>query len=159
TNAAVRWLVPQNEDDGTNWTTIQFDDSAWTLGTNGVGFGNTNVVQADYAAAVSPTAPVGYWRLNESSGATALNTGSAANLNGPYTSATLGTAGPRPPAFNGFEANNNAPTFNGSSGYVVVNSSLLNGRSAFTVGGWVKPAVTPGSRIGLFGQNDCVEFG
>ncbi|MDB6034785.1 MAG: hypothetical protein JWM16_5123, partial [Verrucomicrobiales bacterium] len=159
TNSGVRVLIPGAQDLGTNWQAINFDDSLWTLGTNGVGFGSSNTIQADYSLAVTPTAPVGYWRLNESAGTTAVNSGSGANLNGTYTSATVGTAGPRPPLLNGFEANNNAPTFNGSSGFVVVNNSLLSGRSAFTVGGWVNPAVTPGSRIGLFGQNDCVEFG
>src|SRR5206468_9390876 len=125
---------------------------------NGVGYGSTNAVQADYGAAIAPTAPVGFWRLNEPSGTTATNIGSGTGLNGTYTSATLGTAGPRPSAFNGFEANNTAPTFNGTSSFVGVGNSLLNNRGAFTIAGWIKPTTT-GSRIGLLGQNDCVEFG
>ena len=139
TNTPVRVLIPGAQDLGTNWQNINFDDSLWISGTNGVGFGASNSLQADYSLAVAPTAPVGYWRLNETAGTTAVNLGSGANLNGTYTSATLGTAGPRPPQFNGFEANNNAPTFNGTSGFVVVNNSLLSGRGAFTIGGWDQP--------------------
>src|SRR5256885_17074504 len=93
------------------------------------------VTKADSSWAVWPTARVGYWRLNESSGTTAVNLGSGSGLNETYNSATLGTAGPRPPNFNGFEPNNNAPTFDGTSGYIAVNNSLLNNRSAFTIGG------------------------
>ena len=112
-NSLAKVLVPVTGT-GTNWLNLNYDDSDWTAGTNGVGFGSTNVITADYSATVLPTAPVGYWRLNESSGTTAANLGSGAGLNGTYTSATLGTAGPRPPDFNGFESDNNAPTFNGA---------------------------------------------
>jgi hypothetical protein len=159
THAAVRAHVPSSGAEGLNWTALDYNDSSWVQGINGVGFGSTNVTQADYAAAVIPTAPVGYWRLNESSGTVAANLGSGANLNATYNSITLGTPGPRPPEFNGFEPNNNAPTFNGTSGFVTGSAGLLSGRGAFTIGGWIKPAATPGSRIGLFGQNDAVEFG
>jgi hypothetical protein len=158
TNSPVRTRVPASEG-GLSWTMHDFDDSAWQQGLNGVGFGSTNVIDADYSATVLPTGPVGYWRFSETSGTTAVNSGSGAGLNGTYTSATVGTAGPRPPQFDGFEPNNTAPTFNGSSGHVSVNNSLLSNRNAFTIGGWIKPAATPGSRIGLFGQNDAVEFG
>jgi hypothetical protein len=70
----------------------------------------------------------------------------------------LGTAGPRPPAFNGFELDNNAPTFTGAS-HVAGPAGFFNNRNAFTVGGWIRPTSTPAARTGLFGQNDCVEFG
>jgi hypothetical protein len=42
---------------------------------------------------------------------------------------------------------------------VGVNNSLLNNRGAFTIGGWVRKAAVQAARTGLFGQNDCVEFG
>jgi hypothetical protein len=158
-NTLVRVRVPANGNDGTTWTTLNYDDSGWTLGTNGVGYGSTNATAADYNAVVQPTQPVGYWRFSETSGTTAVNAGTGASLNGTYSGATLGTAGPRPPQFNGFEANNTAPTFNGTSASVGVNNSLMSGRSAFTIGGWVRLGATPANRTGLFGQNDCVEFG
>jgi hypothetical protein len=159
TNAPVTVQVPSSAVDGLNWTGLEYNDSGWLEGTNGIGFGSANITWADYAAAVLPTAPVGYWRLNETSGSIAANLGSGANLNLAYQNVTLGTAGPRPPQFNGFEPDNHAPTFDGSSSFVAGSGGLLSGRSAFTIGGWIKPAATPGNRIGLFGQNDAIEFG
>ena len=88
-NASVRVRVPGSGIDGTNWTTIGFNDSAWTVGTNGVGYGTTNVAQADYGVAIAPTAPLGHWRFSEISGATAANAGSGgAGLNGDWRSAS-----------------------------------------------------------------------
>ncbi|HTD64908.1 MAG TPA: lamin tail domain-containing protein, partial [Candidatus Limnocylindria bacterium] len=158
TSAPVRVQIPSSAADGTNWLYTNFDDSSWILGTNGVGYGVTNAIAADYSAAVAPTLPVVYYRLDVASGTVANNTGSGSGMNGTYNSATLGTAGPRPPAWNGFEANNNAPTLNGAS-YVAGPVGLLSGRNAFSVGGWIRPTATPPARTGLFGQNDCVEFG
>jgi len=158
-NTLVRVRIP-SADEGTNWTTAAYDDSVWTPGTNGVGYGTTNVVQVDYGQSVQPTAPVIHYRLNESFGTIVANIGSSGGTqNGTYNSATIGTVGPRPPAFNGFEANNNAVTFNGTSSFVAGPVGFFNNLAGFTVAGWVNPAVTPGTRVGLFGQNDCVEFG
>ena len=162
TNSLARVRVPLDGGEGTNWTTAGFDDAAWTEGTNGVGFGPVSTAApADYGAAVLPTGPVGYWRLNEASGTSAANLGTmGAAINGTYQGGpALGTAGPQPPTLPGFESDNRAPTFNGTSSFVSTPTSLLNARGSFTVGGWVKPAVTPGTRIGLFGQNDVCEFG
>ena len=159
TNAQVRVRIPSSGGDGTNWLYPGFNDAAWTAGTNGVGYGTTNVTAADYSATVLPTGPVAYWRLDEVSGSTAANLGSGAGLNGTYTSASLGTGGPRPPQFNGFEPNNNAPTFNGTSSFISIPSPLLNNRSQFTIAGWIRPTVAQAARAGLFGQNDLVEFG
>lgn len=152
TNSPVRWRIP----DGTegDWQTNTFDDSSWAIGTNGVGFGSFST--ANYGLSVLPTGPVGYWRLEETSGSTAANIGSGASP-GTYVGATLGVPGPRPPSFNGFEPNNNAASFNGS--HVAGPASLLSGRNAFTVAGWINPQGTQAARTGLFGQNDCVEFG
>ena len=158
-NTLVRVRIP-NGTEGPDWQTLNYDDAAWISGTNGVGYGATNTVEADYSLAVLPTAPVAYYRLDESSGTTALNLGSGgAAQNGAYTSVTLGTAGPRPPTFNGFELNNNAPTFNGSSSFMAGPVGLLSGRASYTLAGWIKPAGAQAARTGLFGQNDAVEFG
>ncbi|HTD87473.1 MAG TPA: lamin tail domain-containing protein [Candidatus Binatia bacterium] len=51
-NTAVRVRVPANEADGTNWMAVTYDDSAWTAGTNGVGF-NAPYVRTDVAGAMS----------------------------------------------------------------------------------------------------------
>jgi hypothetical protein len=159
-NGAVRVRVPADDADGTNWTTVAYDDSGWQLGTNGVGFGGVNSGEIDYSAWVLPTAPVGYWRFTEVDGTQAANLGTGTGLEGTANApAVLGAVGPRPPQFGGFEADNNAATFNGSSTYVGVNNSLLNGRNSFTLAGWIKVAGALPTRTGLFGQNDCVEFG
>lgn len=153
TNAGLRWRIPDGTE--TNWYLPAYNDSAWAAGTNGVGYGTFQTV--DYGQAVLPTAPVVYYRMNETSGSTAANLGSGGSP-GTYNAVTLGTAGPRPPAFNGFENDNNAPTF-GGSGYVAGPVGLLSGRGSYTVAGWIKPAGAQAGRTGLFGQNDAVEFG
>jgi len=160
TSAPVRVRIPVDNLDGTNWLYPEYDDSAWTAGTNGVGYGTTNSFTADYGFAISPTAPLVHYRFRETAGTVATNAGSGgAAMNGTHTATTLGTAGPRPPSFNGFEPGNNGATFNGSSSFVQGPAGFFSGRSSFTAGGWVNLAATPGSRIGLFGQNDVVEFG
>lgn len=159
-NAPVRVRVPANDLDDTTWTAVAYDDSGWQAGTNGVGFGSANVAEVDYGGTVQATAPVGYWRFSESSGTATANTGSGVDLDGTAIDETvLGSPGPRPPQLVGFEANNNAATFNGTSTFVTANQPVLNNRNTFTVAGWIKTVGTPVSRVGLFGQNDCVEFG
>ncbi len=41
TTATLRVSVPANGNDGTNWALPNFDDTTWTAGTNGVGYGST----------------------------------------------------------------------------------------------------------------------
>lgn len=160
TNSTGRVLVPANGNEGTNWTALDYNDSAWQAALNGIGFGPTNVAQADYSLAVQPTEPVGYWRFRETTGTNTANDGSGAGLDGRYVNATLGSYGPRPSQFKGFESDNRAPTFSVSrGGYVTVSNSILNYRGAFALGGWIKPGGTPGNLAGLFGQHGCVEFG
>ncbi|HEV2207639.1 MAG TPA: LamG-like jellyroll fold domain-containing protein [Verrucomicrobiae bacterium] len=60
-----------------------------------------------YASTVLGDQPLGYWRLNEASGPTAVD--ATGNNNGAYASAaTPGVPGPRPPTFLGFESGNTA---------------------------------------------------
>jgi hypothetical protein len=160
TSAPVRVRIPANNLDGTNWLYPEYNDSTWIAGTNGVGYGTSNAFTADYASAIAPTAPLVHYRFGETGGTVATNIGSGgAAMNGTHNTTTLGTAGPRPPTFNGFEPGNNGATFNGSSSFVAGPAGFFNNRSSFTVGGWVNLAAIPGTRIGLFGQNDVVEFG
>jgi hypothetical protein len=159
-NASLKWFVPTN-DIGANWIQTGYDDSGWS---NGVGVLGYDTGAADPGEggggnlAILAKSPLVYYRFGETSGTVAANTASNVN-NGIYNSVQLGSAGPQPPPFLGFEANNSAAQFNGSSSFVAGPAGLLNNLGAFTIAGWVNPAVTPGSRIGLFGQNDCVEFG
>jgi len=56
----------------------------------------------------------------------------------------------------------NAVQFNNASNnYIDLGSKLLNNLTAFTLEGWVKYKASDitGTRIGLFGQNDGIEFG
>jgi hypothetical protein len=116
--------------------------------------------QSAYQTTVVGQNPTQYWRLNETSGTTAANllgTGTAGEYVG---GVTLGQPGPRPPTWNGFEAGNNAPAFNGTDAFVNTTISPFNGQTAFSMSGWFFQAANqPANRIGLFGQNDVAEFG
>jgi hypothetical protein len=114
-------------------------------------------LRADYAAAVLADEPIGYWRLNETTGTTAANLGSlGAAANGTYTGTGFmqGVAGP--PSLGG---SNTAVSFGAAQGSVRTTLSLLNARPAFTLEAWIRPADRATTRIGLFGQNDSIEFG
>jgi len=54
---------------------------------------------------------------------------------------------------------NGALEFDGIDDYVGTAKSLLSEMSEFTLAGWVSAGNPEASRIGLFGQNDCIEFG
>ncbi|MEZ6116900.1 MAG: hypothetical protein R3C28_10060 [Pirellulaceae bacterium] len=44
-------------------------------------------------------------------------------------------------------------------GYVTIDSSILSGLGEFSLTGFVKPGFIENKRVGLFGQNDALEFG
>ena len=52
-----------------------------------------------------------------------------------------------------------AIVLDGVDDYVGTTESLLSNMAAFTLAGWVSPHNPRASRIGLFGQNDAIEFG
>jgi len=161
--APVRLCIPADGGLGNAWTMPGFTDATWMAGTNGVGYetGLADPLESSYAGQVLNTAPDGYWRLNETNGPTAPNLGTlGAAANATYHgNIGFGTPGPRPPQFSSFEADNRAPAFNGTDAYVGGPSPLLNNLGQFTMTGWVRPTATQGSRTGLFGQNDVIEFG
>jgi hypothetical protein len=49
--------------------------------------------------------------------------------------------------------------FDGSRDYIATGKSLLDSLPAFTIACWLKGDLSLGSRSGLVGQNDCVEYG
>lgn len=91
-----------------------------------------------YTALVLSNGPFAYWRMNEGSGTTMIDSSGNAK-NGNYVSATLAQPGPQPPGFPGLENTNRAVTFNGTTTKGNVGTSgSLNGTVDFTVMAWVK---------------------
>ncbi len=149
TNSTGRVLVPTDGTLGTNWMAMGFNDTAWRAATNGIGF-ETGMGEylGTVAADVLADNPAGYWRLGETSGTVATNSGwIAGSGNGQYLGGIVnGVGGPQPPAFNGFESNNLAAQFNGSGARVEVPYTPdLNPSAPFTVEAWVKPSQTGGN--------------
>jgi len=157
TNGIARIRVPVDGSLGTNWLLADYDDTAWATVTNGIGF-DTGTGGAGGAQILLNATPRLYYRFNETSGTTAINSATNVNhltLNG----VTLGVPGVRPPGQSGFEANNTAASFNGSSSFATAGSAMIVGAQAFTMMAWIRPTATPRARDGLFGQNDSLEFG
>ncbi|WP_346187115.1 cadherin domain-containing protein [Rubritalea halochordaticola] len=86
----------------------------------------------------------GWWSLDESTGATIALDNSGNALHAQVSEAV----------FSGAEA-----SFDGVDDYITTDPGLMNNLSAFTMSGWYRSGLTNGSRIGLWGQNDVVEFG
>lgn len=129
---------------------------------------------AAYSDAVLANNPVAYWRLNETSGAAAVNSASTgASLNGTYTNfaptptanSGLGGDGPRPTAYKGFETLNYAPHFDRTdttgagagttADYINVgNPAALQITQNFTLEAWIKYDVLPalGNSAGIVGK-------
>ena len=148
--AAVKYLVPADGGIGTTWTGNAFVDTAWTSGTNGLGYetGGTDASE-DYtfAATVSAGAPLGYWRFSETSGTTAINVGSLGTAENAtlLTTATFNAVGPRPADFNGFEAANTGVTLTGACGVLVPDNAAFDfGAGPFAVEMWFYPTNATG---------------
>ena len=78
TNAAIHYLIPTDSSVDATWTQTNFNDSSWPIGTNGIGYetGIADPQEEPFAAKVLATQPEAYWRLNETTGPTAVNLGS-----------------------------------------------------------------------------------
>jgi Concanavalin A-like lectin/glucanases superfamily len=93
-----------------------------------------------YAGVVAADAPVGWWRLGETSGTTAAN--QAGGANGAYA----GGATLNQPSLLATDMVNRAVAFNGSSGRVSVPSSAaLQLTNHFSLEAWIKPTSLPAS--------------
>jgi len=162
-NASIVYCIPADAADDATWTLPGFAATSWRTGTNGIGYetGLYDPEEESFYLKMLDTQPVAYWRLNETNGPAAVNSGSEGveDQAGYMGNIVLADAGPRPPQFGYFETNNYAPYFNGTDAYVNGPYQLLDDLPAFTIAGWIKPMATPGNRTGLFGQNDTIEFG
>lgn len=131
------------------------------------------VTSVTYQASIMYDKPLGYYRFEETSGAVAKNSGTTGGDGAYYTgdeatpgaggtpSSAKGAAGPRPPAFAGFDASNHSATFDGVGEWVDTKNQFLNGLPAFSLEYWVSPAdrANQPTRVGIVGQNDAVEYG
>jgi hypothetical protein len=101
------------------------------------GFGPAPV--SSYQQTVVADAPAGYWRLNETSGTSAVKTAGAAN-NGTYTNVTLGVAG----LLAG--AGNTAASFSGTNSRVqIANNTAIRPTAAVSLEAWIKPTTIAAS--------------
>lgn len=118
----------------------------------------SNATPVAYEGALQAVNPLYYWRFNEASGSPYSYDYWGGNI---ATNIALGTQvnGPQPPDFAGFENTNVANAFDGFTSYIDTQISPMNNLAAFSIIGWFNaPGVEP-LRTGLFGQNDCTEFG
>lgn len=157
TGAVGRVLVPADGNLGLSWTSNGFSDTAWQRATNGIGYETgDSEVPGGLANDILADAPLGYWRLGETNGSWFTNAGSLAPVgNGQLSSGvTPGVAGPRPPAFLGFESNNLAAHFDGASGKSDADYTPdLNPSGPFTVECWVRPVWTSATACPLSSQD------
>ena len=112
---------------------------------------------AAYETALREANPVAYWRFDETSGTMAYDYWGG--YAGTHTSVALPVDGPRPPDFLGLESANVAAEYDGAASSTSTDASLMNNLSQFTILGWFNVPAQVGTRVGLFGQNDVVEFG
>ena len=95
-----------------------------------------------YRALVIQDKPVGYWRLNESSGTTAYDLSGNGN-NGTYTGGyTLGQMG----ALIASGDNDSSVLLDGSTATITVPTSTTLGGTAISVGAWIKTTYSGGER-------------
>jgi hypothetical protein len=94
-----------------------------------------------YETLVAASSPAGYWRLDEPQHSVAVNSGSLGSDADGIRANTTVLAGPSSPAWAGFETNNGACRFDGSSSYLELggNPAGLNFTGPITVEAWVKP--------------------
>jgi hypothetical protein len=124
--AGTKRVYAQFHDKAGNWSTSE-TDTIELVGPS----------SSAYAQAVLTDSPVGYWRLGDTSGTTALDQRGAAN--GTYVNApTLGSAGLLP------GESDKAVGLDGTNDHVrVPASSSLDLTNAITVEAWIKPAALP----------------
>lgn len=111
-----------------------------------------------FDAALITNEPIALWRLSDAAG-TQLLYDSVGNHPAANQGVTLEAAGPQSPAYPGFPSTGKAASFDGVKSSATTGAPLMNGLTNFTLMGWINPAGPNAERVGIFGQNDAVEFG
>jgi len=140
-----------------------------------------------YEADIEFDAPIAYFRFEDATSSTVAHNSGTSGIEGAFfvgdepspraggiaTNAFL-DAGPRPPAFAGFDPTNHSAKFTGSAAnggaeeWVDAKAQYLQALPAFSLEYWCSPVrsnsayangVDWGTRIGLVGQNDAIEYG
>jgi hypothetical protein len=101
--------------------------------------------------------PLAYYRLNETSGTTALDIASGLNgtLNGPIVT---GVPGPQPPTWEGFESTNTAFQFDGASTRVQLPPFNLQ-TNQLTIVAWINPAGSQSDQTGIVSTRNGNDIG
>jgi hypothetical protein len=131
-----------NTSPGTKTVSVMFCDNTGRWGpttTDTIDYQTRAPPPADsaYARAVQADAPVGWWRLGESSGASAADQTGAGNA-GTY----VGTVALRQPSLLGNDSNT-AAGFSGAGSVRMPTASAFNFTSAFSLEAWIKPTALP----------------
>jgi hypothetical protein len=158
--ATARYRVPSDDALRETWFASDFADSSWTFGTTPIGYDTGEAELPAYAEAVSRLGPIAYWRFEETSGTSAGDAGSlGSSLDGTYAgSPDLAFAGPDSSVNPGLTPNSGT-AFDGTDDALTTNESILSDLAAFTMMGFIRPGNVAADRIGLWGQNDAIEFG
>ena len=104
---------------------------------------------AGYSALILASSPLLYFHLNEAGNAPTANLGTLGTAgNGEFTSGTTpGVAGPRPSAYPGLDAGNNAVSVPGTGSSVAVPALNFNANTV-TMTAWIKPSTNAQPRNG-----------
>lgn len=156
-SSEVAYSVPTDATNEATWATAEFDDSNWSRGAMGIGYETFATEDDPVVASILGLDPLGYWRFEETNGSSINTWGSDAGLSGTTEgNARLNVTGPE--GF-GFEQPHSAIRFDGRNDAVTTNASALSDLSAFTLMGFIAPDEQTEQRVGLFGQDDAIEFG
>ena len=141
-------------DNGTYFVMVTNDLGSATSATN-----QLNVVASPdlYTTDVAQDSPGAYWPLNETSGTVANDYSGLAHAGTNNGGLTLGVNGPRPPAYQGFNAGKTAYQFDGASSFIDCGTGpSLVGTTDFTLEAWVNTTATTLGRI--IQQRDTAGF-
>jgi hypothetical protein len=122
----------------------------------------SNATPIPYEARLRGANPIAYWRFNEAAGGTNSYDYWGGNILA-NTNVALGVPGPIPPEYSGVEPSNTGAQFDsGQNSSAASSVRMMNNLFQFSIVGWFRiPGGNwpVGQRVGLFGQNDVMEFG